>query len=80
MKSKIIKSAVVFTLLSIGFCANAELIKTKVDGLNSMLDTNTGLEWLELGYGNATLQGMLNKMVEGGMLEGWSFVNRSFII
>lgn len=71
------KTLLALTLLSVGFGANAALIKVKEDGLNAVYDTTHDITWLELGYGTASMQSMLNKMVVGGQLEGWSFANRN---
>lgn len=56
--------------------ANAELTKTdwQSTGDNKVIfDTNTGLEWLENSYAGGSIQSVVNRMVKGGDLEGWTF-------
>jgi hypothetical protein len=62
--------------------ANAEIITSdwKVEGDNgTVLDTNSGITWLQLNHTTVGMQTVLDRMVAGGSLEGWSFANRAQI-
>lgn len=78
-----LKKVVIISIIAFyGSVANAELIKT--DWLESgdngaVIDTNSGITWLQLNHSQKSMQDMLNQMVSGGNLEGWSFANREQI-
>lgn len=77
MKFKKLLLGATIALASLG--ANAELITTDwlSEGDNqAVLDTNSGITYLQLNNTTETMQNILNKMVSGGTLQGWSFANR----
>jgi hypothetical protein len=62
------------------FAVNASLITTdwlEVGDNGAVTDNNTEVTWLQLNHTTVSIQSVLNRMIVGGSLEGWSFANRS---
>lgn len=75
------KKLITLGLVALSFVSlttSAQLVRTDWynEGDNKVLyDTNSGLEWLDNGVLGGSIQSIVEEMVIGGRLEGWTFAS-----